>query len=297
MGRNRRPLLRCVAWGTVILVCVGMIGGAEVAVQKPAAAEKRIPEQLTKNQRLLKLLDYAMETKTFEGGGVARSLRDFLNLLHDKLDKEGIELPILVDFESFKDSNPDVYKEPHDLLDETKLTIPQPPKRLTLRRILEIALSKVPTNNATFIVRKDAVEITTAARAAPYFLINSPVAAVFDNRRLGDALQELSGLTGAAITTSPRVSTKLDTQVTATFANNLSLKTAVGILAEMADLKVVELPGALFITTSEQAEAMRKERKAQQEDELWRKSQNLPEVNAPGYMPADLRLKAGDAGV
>jgi hypothetical protein len=296
MLRNRRPLLRWVAWVTAAVLCIGVLGGAEVAVQKTAPAQKRISEPLTENQRILKLLDQVMETRTFEAPA-GMPLKDFVGLLYEKFDKEGIELPILVDFQAFKDESPDVYNEPGDLYDVVKISVPRLPKRLSLRRILEIALSKIPTNNATFIVRKDAIEITTAERAAPYFLINSPVAAVFNNRRLGDALQELSGLTGAVILTSPRVATQLDAHITATFANNLSLKTAVGVLAEMADLKVIELEGALFVTTSENAEAMRKERKARQEEEIWRRSNNLPEPNLPEYIPGRFPKKAAQPGV
>lgn len=290
MGRNRRPLLRCVVWVTGALICMGMIGGAEVAVQKTAPAQKGNPEPLTENQKILKLLDKTLDTKLFESiAGL--SLKDFINQVYYKFEKQGLDLPILIDFEAFKQENPEVYKEPGDLYD-IKVTIPQVPKRLTLRRILELGLGNIPTNNATWIVRKGTLEITTQTRAAPCFLISLPVAAVFNNRRLGDALQELSGSTGLPILASSRVANPLDTPISATFANSTPLKAAVGALAEMADLKVVELPGALFITTADDAEAMRKERKAQEQEKLWRRRHKLPEINPPVPVP-----KAADAGV
>jgi hypothetical protein len=266
------------------VLCVGALGGAEVTDQKAAPAQKRVPEPLTANQKLLKLLDDVLETKSYEAPA-GMSLKDFINLLRDIYAKhKGIELPILVDFDAFKEENPDVYKEPADLYD-IKVTISQEPRHLTLRRILEQAVAKIPTNNATFIVRKNAIEITTVERTTPSIMFNTPVSAVFNNRRLADAFQELSGATGVSIVASPSVSNQLDNQISATFANTVPLKTAVKVLAEMADLKMVELPGVLYVTTQQNAEALLKDRKAQEQEELWRKRNKVPEFGPPGGAP------------
>jgi hypothetical protein len=111
-------------------------------------------------QRIWKLLDIPMDTKTFDAPA-GMSLKDFIGLIYDKFSQQNIEVPILVDFEAFKDANPDVYKEPGDLYD-IKVAIPQIPKKLALGTILRIALGKIPTNNATFLIRRNYIEITTS---------------------------------------------------------------------------------------------------------------------------------------
>jgi hypothetical protein len=185
------------------------------------------------------------------------------------------EVPILVDFEAFKEDTPDAYKEESDLYD-VRVKMPALPKRLPAATILRMALGHLPTRNATFIVRRGAIEITTLTQAAPQNLARQKVAAMFDRRPLTEAVQELSNITGASINIDPRIGEKRDTPVTATFAHDVSLVTALNQLADMAGVKALFLDEGLYVTTAENAEALRRERKALQREELWRKRKGLP---------------------
>jgi hypothetical protein len=111
--------------------------------------------------RIYKMLDQPIETKDFQAPNM--TLKEFLGLLDDKLTSKGMEVPILIDFEAFKEATPDAYKEESDLYD-VKVKIPAVPKRLALAVVLRIALSKLPTNDATYLIRRNFIEVTTVTR-------------------------------------------------------------------------------------------------------------------------------------
>jgi len=271
---NRKPLFRSALLVTAALLGVGVIGSAQNTDKKMPPVGFARP--LTSN--LLKTLREPIEMESFKAQNM--KLREFIALLYELMQRKGIEIPIMIDYEAFKQEAPDTYKEESDLTD-VSVKFPQIPKKLALDTIIRIAISRLPTNNGTFLVRKGIIEITTVTRAAPAALMQTGVNAVFDQEPLGKAVEELAETTGATIIVDPRIGTKSDTKVSANFVNGVPLKTALGLLADMTGLKMVELEGALYLTTTENAEALRKERKAQQEEELWRKKKDLPPTNAP----------------
>jgi hypothetical protein len=283
-------LVRCLFLVAVGLVTAVMVSPAQQAAKTPRPMGKNAARAFTPGQVLLKALREPIETKDFAAPNI--SLKDFLHLLDAKLEKQGKSVPILVAFEAFKDECPDCYKEEADLYD-TKVRLPDLPRQLTLAAALRIVLGQIPTNNATFIVRRGAIEITTVTQAAPWSLVAQKVDAVFDKRPLADAVQDLSELTGASVSLDPRIGDKRDAPVTATFANDVSVKTALSQLADMAGVRVLFVEEGLYVTTAENAEALRKERKAQEREQLWRKRNDLPN---PGELPRLQRKEAAGAG-
>ena len=119
--------------------------------------------------------------------------------------------------------------------------------------------------------------------------MQTEVSVVFDQRPLASAVEELCYLTGLTIVLDPRTG-KGDRPVTATFNNGVPVSTILEVLADMTDLKLVEMRGALYLTSAENAARIRRERKALYRDERWRKHNQIPDINLP-------LLKAGEAGV
>jgi hypothetical protein len=183
------------------------------------------------------------------------SLKEALGLLYEQLNADGKEWPILVDADAFREEypdDPDIY--------ETQVRIPPFPRKMSIGQVLRLALSKVPRNNATFFVYPDRIEITTLKRGAVEYKLKQRVVAAFDNRKLSQALRELSDMTATTIIIDSRVGDKQDRLVSASFLHDVNLAGAVRVLSEMADLKVVVLDGVIFVTTPAHAEALRKEK-------------------------------------
>jgi tetratricopeptide (TPR) repeat protein len=110
-------------------------------------------------QRVEKLLEETIDMKDFQA---PMTLKEALGLIQDKLNakyKEDDILPILIDAEAFKEENPDA----PDVYD-TQVKFPPFPRKMSVAIALRIALSKVPTNNATYLIRRNMIEVTTIER-------------------------------------------------------------------------------------------------------------------------------------
>jgi hypothetical protein len=248
---------------------------------------KKATKAPTRGQALVNLLNEPIDSQNFQAPGL--TFRDFLRLLDQQIVNFTPEVPILVDFAAFQQEIPDAYKEESDLYD-LRVRIPAFPKRLPAATVLRLALGQFPTRNATYLIRRGAIEITTLTQAAPLNLARQKVSAVFDRRPLTEAVQELSNITGASINIDPHIGDKGDTLVTATFAYDVSLKTALNQLTDMAGVKALFLDEGLYVTTAEHAEALHKERKALQREELWRMRKRLPN---PGELPPPAQPNPG----
>jgi len=126
---------------------------------------------------------------------------------------------------------------------------------------LQHVLNQVPPNGGTYLIRRGFIEITTRTAALTEQLVQRQVTAKFDKRPLDEALEELADATGASVLVDGRLADKAKTPITATFKNNLSLEAAVGLLANMADLKAVVIESGLYVTTKENAAALQAEQK------------------------------------
>ena len=132
-------------------------------------------------------------------------------------------------------------------------------KNVRLRTLLRKVLARVPSvSGAEFLVRDDAIEITTGATQSaeiwgeytgPHL---SLVNANLDKIPLENALEELAEQTGFNLVLDNRDAEKAKTTVSARLRNT-PLDTALRLLTDMTDLRAVHLDNVLYVTTKENA--------------------------------------------
>lgn len=146
---------------------------------------------------------------------------------------------ILVNERAFSEDNPDapsIYDAPLKLPKVHGL-----PKTMLLRVVLSFA----PNNNATYLVRPGYIEITTGESSRPE---RQFIEGNFQNTPLDQALAELADRSGITIVVDTRAADKAKAPVTARFQPETNLVTAVGVLADMCDLKLMNLGQILYVT-------------------------------------------------
>jgi hypothetical protein len=232
---------------------------------KPAKESRAADSQAQKGSkpesdtvRLIHRLNQPIDLEGFDPGTM---LKEALAHLSD-----GYDLTIFVDDEAFAAdlSKPDVQSTPINL---PKI------KKLRLATVLTKLAKQV---GGTFLVRSNYVEITTWQRAVDevWGTLNPSdsedasgrlrprlpvVDAVFDNRPLTEALRELSDFTGFTVVVDvPHAGDQAQTPVTGTL-KNVPLDTAVRLLANQAELKPVLMDNAIYVTTSQNADALQGE--------------------------------------
>jgi len=232
----------------------GVAQSAKPGESEPKILDQRSEEKLPTRQTLLNLLDQRIEMKLLQQ--LPMALKEALSALNAKeiIGDGGKELPILVDEEVFKAENPDA----PDIY-ETKIQFPPYPRVMTRAGALAFLLSKVDTKNATYVVLPDHILITTYDNTSPEAKLSAKVRGEFEKRPLHSVLRELSDTAGATIIIDNRAADKAKTEVSATFHNDIDLAGALRVLTEMADLKVLVLDGAIFVTTQTHADALRNE--------------------------------------
>jgi hypothetical protein len=214
------------------------------------------PPELT-SRDIIRALQLQFETKDFQGPGMP--LSDALALLHDVvaeqgvLGRKGLGLPILIDRHGFKDVAPDAID-----LYESQVKFPHYPKTMTFAMALQYAVSQASPVEATFIVRRGVVEILPAKYATLDHLLRQTVLANYEQERFEDVLHNLAKQSGVSIQLDPRAKDKQAMPVTALFRNDTSLRDVLTMLANMADLQVVELATGVYVTTPANAEVLRK---------------------------------------
>jgi hypothetical protein len=195
------------------------------------------------------LLEEPLEMKYFQ---LPMTLKEALGLIYERLATKGKELPILIDTEAFKGTFP----EGTDLYD-TPVKFPPFPRKMSVAQVLNLVLSKIPSGNATYLARQDHIEITTLRYAAPGM---RTVSARFVNRPVAEALGNLARQSGISIVLDGRVAKKAQVPVTVTFPPNTNLLLAVGLLADLAGLKVHALDRLVFVTDRDHLDIPRQER-------------------------------------
>lgn len=103
-----------------------------------------------------RILEDPIDLKDFQ---LPMKLKEALGLFYEKLAAKGKEVPILVDTEAFKAENPDA----PDIYD-TDVKFPPIKAKMALGAILRLALAQIPTQNATYVIRRSHIEITTNNR-------------------------------------------------------------------------------------------------------------------------------------
>lgn len=184
---------------------------------------------------------------------VPLKLRDLFKVIAPRLKVNGEPLRLIVEKEAFQEG-----RKKHTDVMETEVSFEDSPERLYLTQILRIALAKVPQQNATYLVRRGMIIITTKKRASTKYLLQEKITADYNGTPAGEVLLDLGALTGAHIQLDPRGNDKLNTPISASFANNVTLKSALRMLTDMVDLQMVEMEEGIYITTPEHAAEMRK---------------------------------------
>jgi hypothetical protein len=221
-------LSRVVSHGLPVLVLAIVLLTATCAPIAPTVSAQE-PAGKETIKSIMALLQTEIDMKDFQAPNL--TLKDFLGLLLEKAQGLGKELPILLDQDAFRaedPNSPDIY--------DTPVRVPPFPRRMTLATALRLALRKVPSGNATYLILPTHIHITTASQATPEKQL---VQAMFVNQPLEKVLEELSSLSGIGVILDARVGDKAKTMVTARFPNATTLTTAVRLVADMADLKVV----------------------------------------------------------
>jgi hypothetical protein len=216
---------------------------AAAQAPKPTAKPYSLPE-------LQALMLEPIDTAPFQ---TARPLSQVFESLREILKRRGKDLPLHTDREAFREENPDA----PDVLD-TEVKLPPYPQRMVLRDVLRVALWKVPTANATFLLRRGAVEVTTQDCASVAQLLGTPVAGGFRRVPLTAAVQALAEQTGVVVVLDPRVAASAGRPVTANLGAEMRLSTALLLLADMAGLRPVVVENVVYLTSPQNALRMQR---------------------------------------
>jgi tetratricopeptide (TPR) repeat protein len=115
------------------------------------------PKGRDEAKKVQRLLDEVIDTKDFQE---PMPLRQALQLFYEKFAAKGQDLPIVVDINAFKEADDSQPNGPYD--DEVRL--PAVPKTMTMGTALRLILSQVKSNNATYLIRRNFIEVTTNDR-------------------------------------------------------------------------------------------------------------------------------------
>jgi hypothetical protein len=245
--------------------------------ERKANAEQRAAE-LEQVQKLapplLEMLDLTIVTRDFQQ---ELPLKEVAILLYEQLSANGKDLPIIIDADAFRDEHPkapDIY--------ETIVRFPPVPRKMTVGEAIRIAIAKVPHHNATFVVKRHAIEITTVEKASINRQLAQAIAGHYQGIRVSEVLRDLAAQTGCTILIDKRGATEANQLVSATFRGGASLGAAVRAVADMVRLKAVVLDGMLYVTTPEHAAELRKETQAinDGQDPLWPDLRGLPRIKS-----------------
>lgn len=156
-----------------------------------------------------------------------------------------------------------------------EVVAPVPPmSKVSLATALRKVLSRInapPGNEATFLVRRDGkedyhLEVLTwnVVQAEVWGRYPGPflplVSANFTDKPLAEALQSLADRGGFNVVLDGRVADKAKALITARLLN-VPLDTAVGMLADQADLKAFLVDNLLYVTTRENANRLEEQEK------------------------------------
>jgi hypothetical protein len=161
---------------------------------------------------------------------------------------ERFMLAILIDTEAFKDEL--------SILEPEAMRVKLPKMvDVPLREVLRLVCDQV---HGAIAQQGMIVWVVPKSRVLPR-LLKQEVDVTFEKRSLDDALRELTSRTGFSVVLDEnRAGERAKTPVTAKLWG-VALESAVRILADQADLKTVVVDKMLYVTTPENAEALREE--------------------------------------
>lgn len=224
---------------------------------KKTTEESKTPTRNSQVSRAISLADHLAKTVNFGGVDDPKStIAEMIDQFRRRYDLE-----IQMNTQAFKAAEVD-----NILSYEFALSHPVPAMKAPLSRALRTILARIPGNSpAMYVIRGDYIELTTeaAVRAelgkapgAPLFPL---VLAAFDKVPLSEALDRLAQFADYNVTLDSRVGDKSKMPVSTAF-KNVPLDTAVFLLADMADLAMVQKDNVLYVTTPDNAARIAKER-------------------------------------
>jgi RNA polymerase sigma factor (sigma-70 family) len=310
-GVLRSMFLSKVKFAVIVLLALGLVGsgvgfvahrtGAEQPASKPTSApavpatvaDKAKKELEAKpkpkgkevfdvvrmdTERLEKWRDVLNASVRFDGAADPLStLGEWLEALHQRYN-----LAFTLNEKAFQ------FENLNDVM-KTKIAAPNPipPMHTDLRTVLQTILDRLPVpSGATYILRKDHIEITTRtfltvdlgmSRVAERSAVLPLIWDVFEETPIRQALERVADFSGYSVVADPRIADKLKTSITAKL-NNVPTDTAVRLLANMVGLSVARLDNVFYVTTAENAKQLR--------EEQWRVNvERFGKEGAPEWVP------------
>jgi hypothetical protein len=227
---------------------------------------------------LHELLAREIETKNFN---TPMSLQDFVRLFYDIQSSAGLEFPIVIDAASFQmEGVAEVFN--------AQVALSSNPRTMPASKALQMAVDQLPGGGA-FILRNGAVEIVHRHAATLKVMLWQKVLLKLDEAPLADALARIAEQSGVSIVVDPRAKDKRQTPISADFRGDATVESALRMVANMADLKIVLMDRGVFVTTPENATLMEKELDKRRKD---RETEDDQDPRARGLGgAASLRLR------
>jgi hypothetical protein len=227
---------------TLWLVAFGVTCGVTLT----ASAQKNSSPRVRETEALLRLLDEPVNLKDLKEGASFSSLVEWAQA-------RGKELPLFIDVKAFQEESS---------LALFRGEVPPPkllglPRRMRVGDLLQLIVAQLE-EESTLVIRKNRVEITTKKSASRDNLLKQTFVASFDQHPLEFVLEDLADITGVTVIVDGRSKEKIRTPVSARFRNDVPLCDALRMVTESAELKLVILPGGLFVTTPSHAEVLEK---------------------------------------
>ena len=162
---------------------------------------------------------------------------------------ERYNMTIVIDTDAFKvDQNePDIEGRPVRLLRLPNVKV------VTALRVLFQQI------NGDFYIKDNMLTVVPRTYIETGRVLKHPVDVSFNKRPLADALTELSELSGLSIVLDPRGQADGNFAATADF-RNVPVQDAVRVLANMAGMKSVVMDNLLYVTSTNNAEHLQKEK-------------------------------------
>jgi hypothetical protein len=221
----------------------------------PAGAEK--PTELARTrQAALANLNQRHDFPGFENNTPLKEALGFL--------AERAGVTIVIDTEAFKSE-----LQIDEAENQSIRALPQLP-RIPVKVTLDMVLKQV---QADYYITRDGVITVVPKEGITRRLLNQKVSVSLDRKTLGDALKELSEVSGFTIVLDERrAGDKAKSQVTADL-RNVSLTAAITIVADLAELQMVQVDRVLYVTTRENAGEIRKEQERRAKEEASKQAQ------------------------
>jgi hypothetical protein len=232
---------------TAWLVAFGVICG----VNLEASAQKNSSPRTRETEALMRLLEEPVNLKDLKEGASFSSLEEWAQA-------RGKELTIFIDIKAFQEESSQAL---------FRGEIPPPkllglPRRMRVGDLLQLLVAQFE-EESTLLIRKNRVEITTKKAASRDNLLKQTFVASFDQHPLEVILEDLADITGVSVIVDGRSKEQIRTPVTARFRNDVPLRDALRMVTESAGLKLVFLPGGVFVTTPCHADVLEKNGTAQ----------------------------------